>query len=176
MVISSENSSSSKATAIEELKAFIKTQRDGRQVKRALAVKLLYQKHTYESIISILDVSMGFIAKWKQQYEADGVVSFAPQHKGRQSYLSQNQKEMVSEWLGSKDIWTLNELEYHLASEYGVSYESKQSYYDLFESAGLSWKKTSKVNPKKDPELVAKKKPTSNGYWQNTAMRSREAK
>ena len=175
MSINSEKSSSLKTKAIEELKAFIKTQRDGRQVKRALAVKLLYQEHNYESIISILDVSMGFIAKWKQRYEADGISSFAPQHKGRQSYLSQDQKKMVIEWLGSKDIWTLNELEYHLANEYGVSYESKQSYYDLFESADLSWKKTSKANPKKDPELVAKKKPRSSGYWQNTAMRLRRA-
>lgn len=171
MVISSEIKSSSKAKAIKELKAFIRMQRDGRQVKRALAVKLLYQGHTYESIISILDVSMGFIAKWKQQYEVEGLGSFTPRHKGRQSYLSRKQKEKVIQWLGSKDIWTLNELEYHLAREYEVSYESKQSYYDLFESAGLSWKKTSKVNPKKAPELVAKKKSISKGYWQNTAMR-----
>ena len=176
MNMSLETKSSSKTKAIEELKAFIKTQRDGRQVKRALAVKLLYQEHTYESIISILDVSMGFIAKWKQEYEAGGIDSFISRHKGRKSYLSQDQKEMVIKWLGSKDIWTLNELEYHLADEYRVSYESKQSYYDLFESAGLSWKKTSKFNPKKAPELVAKKKPTLKGYWKNTAMRLRKAK
>ena len=118
--MSSETSSSSKTVAIEELKAFIKTQRDSRQVKKALTVKLLYQGHTYESIISILDVSMGFIAKWKQQYEAEGLSSFAPRHKGRQSYLSHAQKTAVIEWLGTKDIWTLNELEYHLASEYSV--------------------------------------------------------
>ena len=174
--MSSETSSSNKAASIEELKAFIKTQRDGRQVKKALAVKLLYQEHTYESIISILDVSMGFIAKWKQEYEAKGLGSFAPRHKGRQSYLTQAQKDAVIEWLGTKDIWTLNELEYHLASEYEVSYESKQSYYDLFESAGLSWKKTSKVNPKKNPALVAKKKPTSNGYWHAIAPRLKVAR
>ena len=174
--MSSETSSSNKAAAIKELKAFIKTQRDGRQVKKALAVKLLYQEHTYESIISILDVSMGFIAKWKQAYEAEGLSSFTPRHKGRQSYLTQSQKDAVIEWLGTKDIWTLNELEYHLASEYGVSYESKQSYYDVFESAGLSWKKTSNVNPKKDSALVAKKKPTSNGYWHAIAPRLRVAR
>ncbi|MBX2863853.1 MAG: transposase [Leptolyngbyaceae cyanobacterium MAG.088] len=169
--MSSETSSAPKTAAIEELKAFIKTQRDGRQVKKALAVKLLYQEHTYESIVSILDVSMGFIAKWKQAYEAEGLSSFPPQHKGRQSYLTQAQKDAVIEWLGTKDIWTLNELEYHLASEYGVSYESKQSYYNLFESAGLSWKKTRKVNPKKDAALVAQKKLISNGYWHAIAPR-----
>ena len=173
---SSETKSSSNATAIEELKAFIKTQRDGHQVKRALAVKLLYQEHTYESIISILDVSMGFIAKWKQQYEADGLGSFSHLHKGCKSYLSQAQKEIIIKWLGSKDIWTLNELEYHLASEHGVSYESKQSYYDLFELAGLSWKKDQQSQPQKKSKTGCKKKPISKGYGKNTAMRLRGAK
>jgi putative transposase len=68
------------------------------------------------------------------------------------------------QWLQQKDIWTLGELEYHLAAVYDVVYESKQSYYDLFEAADLSWKKTSKVNPKADPEVVAAKKSKSNGY------------
>jgi len=36
-------------------------------------------------------------------------------------------------------------------------FESNQSYYDLFALAGISWKKTQKSNPKKDPELVEKK-------------------
>ncbi|MGB6016223.1 MAG: hypothetical protein WBG32_15940, partial [Nodosilinea sp.] len=45
--------------AIEELKAFIGTERDGRQVKKALAVKLIYQDYGYEDITAILDVSLG---------------------------------------------------------------------------------------------------------------------
>lgn len=36
--------------------------------------------------------------------------------------------------------------------------KSNQSYYELFKQAEISWKKTQKNNPKKDPELVAKKK------------------
>jgi hypothetical protein len=37
-------------------------------------------------------------------------------------------------------------------------YESKQSYYDLFLAAGISWKKTTSVNPKADEDAVAAKK------------------
>jgi putative transposase len=37
------------------------------------------------------------------------------------------------------------------------NYQSKQSYYDLFTAAGLSWKKSQKRNSKTDPELVEKK-------------------
>ncbi|MGH2415701.1 MAG: winged helix-turn-helix domain-containing protein, partial [Microcystaceae cyanobacterium] len=42
--------------------------------------------------------------------------------------------------------------------KYGVVFESKQSYYDLFDVARISWKKTQAHNPKHDEELVASKK------------------
>ncbi|MGB3292087.1 MAG: winged helix-turn-helix domain-containing protein [Phormidesmis sp.] len=156
---------------IEELKTFISRERDGRQVKKALAVKLLYQGHTYESVIRILDVSMGSVSTWKQAYEGSGLGGFKPNHKGRKSYLEAAEKTAVVSWLQQQEIWTLGELEYHLASEYDVTYESSQSYYDLFAAAGYSWKKTSKVNPKADPEVVAAKKLRSSGCWHATAKR-----
>ena len=58
-------------------------------------------------------------------------------------------------------------------SEYDVIYESKQSYYDLFEEAGISWKKTAKLNPKANPDAVAEKKRLKH-YWQTTALKSRQ--
>lgn len=156
---------------VAELQAYISQQRDARQLKKALAVKLLYQGHTYESVVRILDVSMGSIASWKQAYEASGLAGFTPQHKGSKGYLSAAERAAVMNWLKAKSIWTLGELEYHLAEVYGVTYESKQSYYDLFEAAGISWKKTSKVNPKADAEAVAAKKQTSSGCWSATKRR-----
>lgn len=160
-----------KTAQIDELKAFIRKQRDGRQVKKALAVKLLYQGHRFESVVSIMDVSLGAIHEWKHLYEADGLVGFQPNHKGSKGYLSVSHKAAVLAWLKTKDIWTLGELEYHLASEYDVTYASKQSYYDLFEAAGISWKKTSKVNPKGDAEVVSAKKQTSKDAWRATTKR-----
>ena len=162
-----------KTVAIEELKAFIRVERDARQVKKALAVKLIYQDHSYESITGLLDVSLGALSKWKQAYERDGLAGFRPQHKGRRSYLTSAERESVLQWLQAKASWELSELEYHLAETYDVVYESKQSYYDLLEAAGLSWKKTSKVNPKADAKAVAEKKPRSSGYWHATETRSK---
>jgi hypothetical protein len=43
-------------------------------------------------------------------------------------------------------------------------YKSKQSYYDLFSSARISWKKSVKVNPKFDEELVKKKTAEINSF------------
>ena len=160
-----------KTTAIEELKAFIRRERDARQVKKALAIKLIYQDYGYEAITAILEVSLGVLSKWKQAYEQNGLAGFRPQHKGRKSYLSPKARESVLQWLQTKKIWELSELEYHLAENYEVVYESKQSYYDLFESAGISWKKTSKVNPKANAQAVAAKKSKSNSSWHTTGRR-----
>ncbi len=98
------------------------------------------------------------ITLWKQVYEQYGVDGLRLNHKGRKSYLSAEQREEVLSWLQTKDSWDLGELEYKLAFEYDITYESKRSYYDLFNAAGISWKKTTKVNPKADPKEVAAKK------------------
>jgi len=55
-----------------------------------------------------------------------------------------------------QNYWNLAELQGYVQQEYDVVFDSKQSYYSLFEEAGISWK-TQKRNPKKDPELVKKK-------------------
>ena len=160
--------------AVKELKAFIRHQRDGRQVKKALAVKLSYQGHHYESIAEILDVSLGAISKWKQAYEENGLEGFRPQHQGRKGLLSAQQREAVLAWLQQKNTWQLGELEAHLEQEYNVTYESKQSYYDLFSAAGISWKKATAVNPKADRQKVAAKKSRSKICWRATGRRLRQ--
>jgi putative transposase len=45
-------------------------------------------------------------------------------------------------------------------------FKSRQSYYDLFTQAGLSWKKTQKRNPKYNPEEVAAQKKSPFQYLQ----------
>lgn len=72
-------------------------------------------------------------------------------------YLEPEQRQAVITWLQTKDYWNLEELQGHIQDEYDVGFDSKQSYYTLFEQAGISWKKTQKRNPKEDPALVEKK-------------------
>ena len=158
----------SSQTAVEELQGFIAGNPDAREMRKALALKLMYQDYSYEAIRQILDVSTGSISGWKQAYEREGLLGLRLKHKGRISYLNPEQREAVLQWLQTNDRWEVGELEYHLAEQYDVVYESKQSYYDLFEAAGMSWKKTTKVNPKANPEAVAEKKLKFAGYWQAT--------
>ena len=52
----------------------------------------------------------------------------------------------------------------HLEDKYDVVYKSKQSYYDLFEQGRVSWKRSQKVNPKFDEDLVKKKRTEINTF------------
>ncbi len=126
---------------------------------------MVYGDYLYKEIQTILDVSLGSITLWKQAYEQDGINGLRLNHKGRKSYLSTEQREEVLSWLSKKDCWELRELEYKLAFDYDVVYESKQSYYDLFDAADISWKKTTKLNPKADPDAVAAKKKRLKHCW-----------
>lgn len=157
--------------AIAKLQDFIDLRPDAREVRKALAVKLVYQGYLYDEIQTILDVSRGSITGWKQAYEQNGIDGLRLNYKGRKSYLSSEQRQEVLSWLQTKDCWELGELEYKLAFEYDVVYESKQSYYDLFEEAGISWKKTTSLNPKADPDAVAAKKKRLKHSWQTTVRR-----
>mgnify|MGYP003623014445 CR=1 FL=1 len=158
--------SQQRQAAVEELQRFIALHPDAREMRKALAVKLIYQDYLYEEIQTILDVSLGSLTGWKKAYEEDGIDGLRLNHQGRKSYLSDQQRAEVLSWLETKECWELGELEYKLAFEYDVTYESKRSYYDLFDAAGISWKKTTKHNPQANPEAVAEKKNKLKPCWQ----------
>lgn len=134
------------ANSLEEL---IESNPDPRELKRALAVKMSTEGYTHRQIMPIIKVCSGFISKWKQQYESEGTEGLKLGYKGSQSELSEQYRQEVITWLRQKNYWNLDELEYHLVEKYSLSYRSKQSYYDLFKAAGISWKKSQKKIPRK---------------------------
>jgi len=140
------------------LQEFIQSNPDPRELKRAIAVNMSQQGMTHGRIQEVLGVSSGFISKWTQAYAQQGVFGLKLGHKGSQGYLSEQQRQSVIDRLKAQKYWNLRELQDQLWHQYGVRFKSRQSYYDLFHAAGLSWKKSQKRNPKKDPDLVQKKR------------------
>ena len=131
--------------------------RQERELKRALAVQMVLQDYRHRESQSVLQVSSGFISKWTQVFEQQGVEGLRLQHKGSTGYLNAEQRQAVLEWLKQKNYWDLPELQTEIDVRYGVVFQSNQSYYEFFQAAGMSWKKTQKRNPKQDPEMVEKK-------------------
>jgi putative transposase len=150
---------------MQSLANFIKKSQDKREIQRATAVKMLLCGYKHEEIMPILGVSSGFISTWKKAFFKNGIDGLKLGYKGSKGLLNEMQRGEVIEWLQTKQTWTLNELEYHIAAKYGVTFASKQSYYDLFEAARIRWKKAQAHNPKHDPDKVALKKKLFVSYW-----------
>lgn len=142
---------------ISILREFIRSNPDARELKRALAVKMAIENYPYSEIVELLGVNKSFISYWKHRFIEQGLAGIKLGYRGAQSYLTNEQRQEIIEWLRSTNEWNLDELVIHVEVKYDVIYQSKQSYYDLFSDAGISWKKSQKLNPKMNSELVKKK-------------------
>ena len=143
--------------AMEDLIAFIQENPDPRELKRAIAVQMVMQNYTHSQVGDILQVSVGFVNKWKHVFSESGVPGLKLKHLGSKSYLTLLQRQTVIDWLKQKKYWHLSELKEYIEDSFNIKFPSNQSYYELFKQANISGKKTQKENPKLDPELVAKK-------------------
>ena len=159
---------------MELLTEFIRSNPDPRELKRALAVKMVKQGQSYYQTRDTLGVSLSFISKYLQKFEREGIEGLKLKHKGSNGYLTVPQKQAVLNWLKQKDYWQLSELQTQIEVEYGIVFASLQSYYSLFAEAGISWKKTQKSNPRKNPELVNQKKTKLRHGWKRIEKKSNQ--
>lgn len=132
---------------LEELDNFIASNPKPRELKRALAIKMLAQGLKTETIQKALGVSAPFISKWKVQYAWNGMGALKVKYQGSKGYLSQGERAEIIQWLQSQTQVHLSNLQNYIQDHYGVKFQSKQSYYDLLKEAGMSWKKTQKKIP-----------------------------
>ena len=103
---------------MNELTEFIERNPDPRELKRALAVQMVIQNYTYYAIRDVLKVSVGFITKWRQRYEQQGVAGLHLRHQGSRGQMTLEQRQAVLVWLKQKHYWNLGELQQHLEERY----------------------------------------------------------
>lgn len=140
------------------LDEFIRDRTDVRELKRAIAVKMSLTNLAHSLISTLLQVSEPFVSKWVAYYHAEGVASLHLHYEGAPSYLSPAARQAVIAYLQTQPSWRLEEVVHYLETRYQVIYQSPQSNYDLLTEAGLSWKRTQPVNPKKnEAQVVAKR-------------------
>ncbi len=139
------------------LEEIIANSKDTKEVKRALVVKMILQGFLVKEIEGLLQVSDSFISKWKLIYETEGASGLLLKYKGKTSYLDEASRKEVIDFLKTKTTFSVEELRDYLEDNYQVVYKSKESYYKLLKKGRLSWKKTEKVNPKRDENVVEQK-------------------
>jgi putative transposase len=141
-----------------DLTTFLAEKRDSREYRRALAVKLALQGYLYEAISDMLDVTPGFVSQSKKAYETQGTAGLTLKYHGVQPYLSTSERQAVIDWLKAQQEWSVERLQVHIETNYGVVFQSRQSYYQLLADAGISYKQAQRTNPKRDEERIAAKK------------------
>lgn len=124
---------------IECLIDLIKSNGDSREMKRALVVKLALQGYAYRAIENILNVSKGYVTKWKLRFIKLGIQGLKLGYKGAKTKLNKEQEEKTIKWLVCQEYWDISELEIYLIEEYDVIFESKESYYQIYRKAALQY-------------------------------------
>ena len=79
-------------------------------------------------------------------------------YRGRASYLSHSQREEIIKWIQKQDLLSVQRVRDHIEEKYGILYRSKQSYYQLLSEAGMSYHRTTPLNPKRDEGQVKEKR------------------
>ncbi len=143
---------------LDAVRQFLVDAHDTREYKRGLVIKLLLEDHFVEDICALLDVTPAFVSKWRIRFKDTGLDGLKLGYRGSLRYLTVEERQEVLDWLRQQHVWDTVLLSDHIATQYGVIFKSKQSYYQLFADANIHWKKVQPVNPKKDQATVIEKK------------------
>ena len=145
-------------STLDHINAFLDTTKDAREYKRAMAVKLLLLEFEPRDIAELLQVTESFVSKWKKLCFQHGVAVFVIKYHGYQGYLTSEQRQSITVWIKSQKIRNIDDLVAFIRTTYRIEFKSRQSYYDLFAEAGITWKRAQSQHPDKDLERIAIKK------------------
>ena len=143
---------------LDQVNAFLNTTKDAREYKRAMAVKLLLLEFEPRDIAELLQVTASFVSKWKKLCFEYGVAVFVIKYHGYQGYLTSEQRQSITERIKTQHIANIDDLIAFIRTTYRIEFKSRQSYYDLFAEAGITWKRAQSQHPDKDLERIAIKK------------------
>lgn len=127
---------------------------EGRTKIRYQAVRLYGSGYSAQEVMSITGCSRTSLMEWCRAYRRYGVAGLVDQRSGGnsaklsaselerlQNQLHQykpNQLFAAGEYTGNGEFWQVADLAQFLQREYGVSYQSKNSYRNVLKRCGLS--------------------------------------
>ena len=147
-------------STLDHINAFLDTTKDAREYKRAMAVKLLLLEFEPRDIAEMLNVTESFVSKWKKHCFNYGVDALTIKYHGYQGYLTPEQRKSIIERIKIQKTWNVDDLIDFVRTTYDIEFKSRQSYYDMFAAAGITWKRAQSQHPDKDPQRIEAKKKT----------------
>jgi putative transposase len=156
---------------MDKLAKLIEETRDVRELKRAVCVKLREGGMATAAVGELLHLPPRTVRAWYQRYEREGVEGLRLHYRGSESYLSVEQRQAIEDWLGTQETITVEEVRDEIEARYGISYQSKQSYYALLEAGGLSYHRTEKGNPQRNEAHVLERREEIKKNWHRGGKR-----
>ena len=99
--------------------------------------------------------------------EKEGVHGLRLAYQGKKPYLSKEERLELVNWIKTHQTITIEVLRDYIESQYGVVYDSKQSYYELLSEGEMSYHRTTGINPKYDETKVLDKREEIKKKWHN---------
>lgn len=143
---------------MSRLAELIKETKDARELRRALSVKMVLSGIAVAQVGELLHVTPPYVRKWQRRYESGGVEVLRVGYRGSESYLSGEQRQEVEAWIGTHETVSVEKVRDYIEEQYGVVYQSKQSYYEFLEAGGMSYHRTEPGNPKRDDVQVVERR------------------
>lgn len=98
-----------------------------RMYQRLIAMKLILEGIDHKKVAEILGVTYPTINRWAKLCEEYGIDGLEPNFGGgRPSYLTDEQKRELDEYIADKDNLTYKDLHQIILRKYGVNYSMKQ--------------------------------------------------
>jgi putative transposase len=158
---------------MHDVDEIINEARDAREVKRAVSVKMGQQGFSPAQICQVLTVSLQYVSKWKGQYETEGAAALRLRHRGSKGYLREEDRQAIVQWISTRETVSVEGVRDYIEKQYGVVYQSKQSYYEFLEAGGMSYHRSEKSNPKRDEEQLLARREEIKKNWRSDERRSR---
>lgn len=149
-----------------ELKSWLRSSKDGSEVKRIQAVILINTRQDPVQISSLTGYSRSRIFSLRKEYLTLGIESLKTKRKGEpKTLLTRKQLQMVVQTVKGKNpqdlgyqskFWTTGILADWIEREFKVKYKSKTSYYVIFKRIKFTFHKPGRVFEKRDEKEVRK--------------------
>jgi putative transposase len=94
------------------------------EIKRALAVKMVMCDLKPKDISFLLNVSEGFVSKWKVIYENEGAKGLQLNYKGGKGFLTKVQRLEILLHLKDEPYYSVEKLRELIKNRYGIIYQS----------------------------------------------------
>lgn len=129
-----------------------------------MAVIMRHNKMKIKNIASSLFRQERTISRWIRDFSTRRMASIFSGLEDNENAgkLTRDQKQQIKEIISKppneqgipKEFWDVSKLKEYIKAEFGIVYESSQSYHFLLKFSGLSFKYPDKLSPNRNEKLI----------------------